>query len=121
MTLNDAQLNYSTIEREMLAVGFKMIIFTNHDVVKHLLAKKDVETMLIYWVYFCTNLIFEFRDKKGFKNIVADHFSCLDLKFISKSLLLNEFFRDKQFMSVNDVPWFADIVYYLAICQIPEH
>lgn len=66
MTLNDAQLNYSTIEREMLAVGFKMIIFTNHDALKHLLAKKDVETMLIYWVYFCTNLIFEFRDKKTF-------------------------------------------------------
>lgn len=59
--------------------------------------------------------------KKGFKNIVTDHFSCPDLKFISESLLLNEFFHDKQIMSVNDVPWFADIVYYLAICQIPEH
>lgn len=52
---------------------------------------------------------------------MVDHFSCLDLKFISESLLLNEFFHDKQLMSVNDVPWFADIVYYLAICQIPEH
>ncbi|KAH9800793.1 hypothetical protein KPL71_000796 [Citrus sinensis] len=43
--------------------------------------------------------------KKGSENIMADHLSRLDFKFIPKSLPLNESFPDKQLMSVNVVPW----------------
>ncbi|XP_052287336.1 uncharacterized protein LOC127898878, partial [Citrus sinensis] len=55
MTLNDAQLNYSTTEKEMLAVvfalqkfrsyliGCKIIIFTDHAALKYLLTKKDAK------------------------------------------------------------------------------
>ena len=61
MTLNDAQLNYSTIEKEMLAVvfalekflsyliGCKIIIFTDHATLKYLLTKKYAK------VRCCTN------------------------------------------------------------------
>ena len=52
---------------------------------------------------------------------MADHLSRLDLKFIPESLPLNEWFPDEQLMSVNVVPWFADIVNYLATGQIIEH
>ena len=52
---------------------------------------------------------------------MADHLSHIDLKFIPESLPLNESFPDEQLMSVNVVPWFADIVNYLATGQIPEH
>ena len=62
MTLNDAYLNYSTTEKEMLAVvfalekfwsyliGCKIIVFTEHAVLKYLLTKKDAKVKLIRWV-----------------------------------------------------------------------
>ena len=113
MTLNDAQLNYSTIEKEMLVVvfalnkfryyliGCKVIIFTDHAALKYLLTKKDAKARLIRWVLLLQEFDIEFRDKKGSENIVADHLSRLDLKFILESLPLNESFPDEQLMSVN--------------------
>ncbi|KAM1763596.1 hypothetical protein ACFX11_002924 [Malus domestica] len=58
-TLNDAQLNYSTTEKELLAVvfaldkfrsyllGTKVIIFTDHAALKYLLTKKEAKPRLI--------------------------------------------------------------------------
>ena len=54
-TLSDAQLNYSTTEKELLAVvfalekfrsyriGFKVIIFSDHAALCYLFTKKDVK------------------------------------------------------------------------------
>ena len=62
MTLNDAQLNYSTTEKEMLVVvfvlekfrsyliGYQIIIFTDHAALKYLLTNKDAKAKLIRWV-----------------------------------------------------------------------
>ena len=58
-TLNDAQLNYSTTEKEFLAVifvlekfrsylvGSHVIIYTDHSAIRHLLSKKDAKACLI--------------------------------------------------------------------------
>jgi hypothetical protein len=58
-TLNDAQLNYSTTEKELLAVvfaldkfrsyliGSKVIIYSNHAALKYLFSKKDAKSHLI--------------------------------------------------------------------------
>ncbi|KAM1450466.1 hypothetical protein ACFX2I_037702 [Malus domestica] len=58
-TLNDAQLNYSTTEKELLAVvfalekfrsyliGTKVIVFSDHAALKYLLTKKDAKPRLI--------------------------------------------------------------------------
>ena len=54
-TLTDAQLNYATTEKELLAVvfafdkfrsyliGSKIIVYTDHSALKYLLAKKDAK------------------------------------------------------------------------------
>ena len=54
-TLNDAQLNYATTEKELLAVVFtfdkfrpylignKVTVFTDHSSIKYLMTKKDVK------------------------------------------------------------------------------
>ena len=61
-TLNDAQLNYATTEKELLAVVFafdkfrpylignKVIVFIDHFAIKYLMTKKDAKPRLIRWV-----------------------------------------------------------------------
>jgi len=61
-TLDDAQMNYATTEKEFLAVVFilkkfssylinsKAIIFTDHTALKYLLKKSDSKLHLICWV-----------------------------------------------------------------------
>ena len=59
----------------------------------------------------------EIRDKKGSKNVVADHVSRLTIT-LAGELPINECFPDEQLMSVTNKPWYADIVNYLAIGKI---
>jgi hypothetical protein len=61
-TLNDTQLNYSTTEKELLAVvfaldkfrsyllGSKIIIYSDHVALKYLFSKKDAKSRLIRWI-----------------------------------------------------------------------
>ena len=61
-TLNEAQRNYNTTEKELLAVvyamdkfrsyliGVEIIIFTDHSTLKYLLTKKNSKARLIRWV-----------------------------------------------------------------------
>jgi hypothetical protein len=76
-TLNDAQLNYSTIEKELLAVifvldkfrsyllGSKIIIYSDHAALKYLFSKKDAKSHLIRWILLLQEFDMEIRDKKG--------------------------------------------------------
>ena len=61
-TLNDAQLNYATTEKDLLAIvltfnkfrpyliGNKVIVHTDHSAIKYLMTKKDAKPRLIWWV-----------------------------------------------------------------------
>ncbi|KAH9752838.1 hypothetical protein KPL71_014866 [Citrus sinensis] len=127
MTLNDAQLNYSTTEKEMLAVvfalekfqsyliGCKIIVFTDHAALKSLLTKKDAKARLIRWVLLLQEFDLEFKDKKGTENVVADHLSRLHFDIITEPLTLNESFPDEQLMSVDVLPWLV----YGKACHLP--
>ena len=52
---------------------------------------------------------------------MADHLSRLHFDTITEPLILNESFSDKQFMSVETLPWYAEIVNYLVTGKLPEH
>ena len=63
----------------------------------------------------------EIRDKKGSKNVIADHLSRLTIEFADDSLPITESFPDEQLMSISQLPWYADIVNYLVTGQMPSH
>ncbi|XP_062075126.1 uncharacterized protein LOC133779149 [Humulus lupulus] len=134
-TLNGAQLNYATTEKELLAIvyafdkfrpylmGNKVIVYTDHSAIRHLIAKKDAKPRLIRWVLLLQEFDMEVRDKKGTENLVADHLSRLELGDESELAAgeINESFPDEQLFTVEDelVPWFADYVNYLAANVVP--
>ncbi|KAM2316657.1 hypothetical protein ACFX1S_000487 [Malus domestica] len=130
-TLNDAQLNYSITEKELLAVvfaldkfrsyllGTKVIIYTDHAALKYLLTKKEAKPRLIRWMLLLQEFDIEIRDKKGSENVVADHLSRLVHE--EEVVPIPETFPDEQLMSIEvSMPWYADLVNYLASKVIPS-
>ncbi|CAN6685843.1 unnamed protein product [Malus baccata var. baccata] len=130
-TLNDAQLNYSTTEKELLAIvfaldkfrsyllGTKVIIYTDHAALKYLLTKKEAKPRLIRWMLLLQEFDIEIRDKKGSENVVADHLSRLVHE--EDVVPIPETFPDEQLMSIKvSEPWYADLVNFLVSKRIPS-
>ena len=78
--MNKAQLDYATTEKEFLAivfaftkfqpnlVGNKVVVFTDHSVIKYLMTKKDANPRLIRWVLILQEFDVEIKDKKKGQN-----------------------------------------------------
>ena len=131
-TLNDAQLNYSTTEKELLAVvfaldkfrsyllGTKVIIYSDHAALKYLLTKKEAKPRLIRWMLLLQEFDIEIRDKKGSENVVADHLSRM-VHEEDDAVPIPETFPDEQLLSIKvSAPWYADLVNYLVSKQVPD-
>ncbi|XP_038976409.1 uncharacterized protein LOC113461320 [Phoenix dactylifera] len=129
--LNNAQLNYATTEKELLAVvfafdkfrsylvGSKVIVYTDHSAIKYLLKKKDAKPRLIRWVLLLQEFDLEIRDKRGMENVVADHLSRLEGQSRADEVPINESFPDEQLLAVSVIPWYADLVNYLVSGIVP--
>nr|GFA40705.1 reverse transcriptase domain-containing protein [Tanacetum cinerariifolium] len=89
-TMNDAETNYTMIEKEMLAVVYafkkfrsylimnKSIVRTDHSALKYLFAKKYAKARLLRWVLLLQEFDFKVLDTKGAENLAADHLSRLE-------------------------------------------
>ena len=130
-TLNEAQRNYTTTEKELLAVvyaldkfraylvGSDIIIFTDHSALKCLLTKKDVKARLIRWVLLLQEFNLQIKDKKGVKNVVADHLSRLTIAHNTHNPPINNEFPEESLLVVESAPWYAHIANFLATGEIP--
>ncbi|XP_006598456.1 uncharacterized protein [Glycine max] len=131
--LNDAQLNYATTEKEMLAivyalkkfrsylVGSRVIVFTDHAAIKYLLTKANSKPRLIRWILLLQEFDLVIKDRKGSKNFVADHLSRLVNEEVThKELEIHDEFLDESLLVVNERPWFADLANYKAAGIIPK-
>ena len=112
--LNDAQKNYTTTEKELLAVvyaidkfrsylvGSKVIVYTDHAALKYLLTKQDSKPRLIRWVLLLQEFDIEIRDRKGTENQVADHLSRIEPVAGASlpSTEISETFPDEQLFAI---------------------
>ncbi|XP_071902547.1 uncharacterized protein [Coffea arabica] len=128
--LNGAQLNYSTTEKELLAVifalekfrsyllGAKVIVFSDHAALRYLMTKKDAKPRLIRWILLLHEFDLEIRDKKGSENLVADHLSRIPVGEDNEPL--KDAFPEEHLFSLHSkLPWYADLVNYLVTGNFP--
>ncbi|XP_070057101.1 uncharacterized protein [Nicotiana tomentosiformis] len=133
-TLGSAHLNYTIMEKEILAVvfafdkfrsyliGSKVIVYTDHVTIRYLIAKKESNPRLIRWVLLLQEFNLEIHDRKGTNNQVADHLSRLEgAEKRMKVEDITETFPDEQLLAVimEETPWYADIANYLASSIVP--
>ncbi|RVX03601.1 Retrovirus-related Pol polyprotein from transposon 17.6 [Vitis vinifera] len=102
-TLNEAQKNYTTTEKELLAVvfaldkfraylvGSSIVVFTDHSALKYLLTKQDAKARLIRWILLLQEFNLQIRDKKG-----------------------------ESLMSVDLAPWYSHIANFLVTGEVPS-
>ncbi|KAL4302470.1 hypothetical protein GQ457_10G014000 [Hibiscus cannabinus] len=132
-TLNDAQVNYTTTEKELLDVvfafdkfrsyliGTKVIVYTDHSTIKYLVTKKDAKPRLIRWILLLQEFDLEIKDRKGTENQVADHLSRLENKSdLDSKSEIKENFPDEKILSATAIPWYADIVNFLVSGVLPH-
>jgi hypothetical protein len=121
-TLNGAQLNYSTTEKEFLAVVFafeklrsyivnsKVVVYTDHAAIKYILAKKEAKPHLIHWILLLQEFDVEIRDKKGVENVVADHLSRMNRGQDVKEPIEDKMRDDHLYRVLDKDNWMIDII-----------
>nr|KAJ0213977.1 hypothetical protein LSAT_V11C400224130 [Lactuca sativa] len=114
-TLDNAQSNYSTTEKALLAIvfawekfrqyllGTKVIVYSDHVALKYLMTKKDAKPRLIRWILLLQE--FDFR--------ITSNETPLPLR--------DEFPDEHLFSLTQSIPWYADIVNFLVSKRIPTH
>ncbi|XP_013594557.1 PREDICTED: uncharacterized protein LOC106302638 [Brassica oleracea var. oleracea] len=133
-TLDEAQRNYTTTEKELLAVvyafekfrqylvGSRVIVHTDHTAIKYLMQKKDAKPRLMRWILILQEFDIEIKDKRGVENGVAGHISRIRIENdvpIDDFLPTENVYQTDSFIG-NNRPWYADIVNYLAADVEPE-
>ncbi|RDX94471.1 Retrovirus-related Pol polyprotein, partial [Mucuna pruriens] len=128
--MDSAQQNYTTIEKELLAIifaldkfcayllGSRIIVFSDHVALRYLLKKPNAKQRLIRLMLLLQEFNIEIRDKKGVENSIADHLSRIERE--SKPIPIRDEFPDEQLLHIQtSTPWFSDICNYVETSQFP--
>nr|GEV03908.1 reverse transcriptase domain-containing protein [Tanacetum cinerariifolium] len=129
-TMTEAQIHYTTTEKEMLAIVYafekfrpylvlsKSIVYTDHSALKYFLNKQDAKPRLLRWVLLLQEFDIIILDKKGSENLAADHLSRLENPHqdVLENKDINENFPLETLgsLSSHNTSWFADIVNFHA-------
>nr|GEX92935.1 DNA-directed DNA polymerase [Tanacetum cinerariifolium] len=132
-TMNQAETNYTTTEKEMLVIVYafekfrsylimnKSIVYTDHSALKYLFAKKDVKARLLHWILLLQEFDFKVIDTKEAENYAADHLSRLKnpYEYIFDPKEINEAFPLESLNKIAhqdpSTPWLV----YGKVCHLP--
>nr|GFA17052.1 reverse transcriptase domain-containing protein [Tanacetum cinerariifolium] len=127
--MNQAEANYITTEKEMLAVVYafkkfrsylimnKSIVYTDHFALKYLFAKKDAKARLLRWILLLQEFDFKVIDTCGVENYAVDHLSRLENPYenVFHPKEINETFPLESLNKVAhkdpSTPWTFDITF----------
>ena len=127
-------MNYATTEKEFLAVVFalekfqsylinsKVIIFTDHAALKHLMKKSDSKPCLIQLVFLPQEFDVEIKDKAGMANAVVDHLSRLGPEAtLREEIPIDDSFLDEQLLAISHqaTPWYTDLINFKVCGVLP--
>ncbi|KAH9780071.1 RNA-directed DNA polymerase [Citrus sinensis] len=139
-TFTPTQINYTTTEKELLAVVFafdkfraylvstKVTVYTDHAAIKYLISKKDAKPRLIRWILLLQEFDLEIKDRKGTKNEVPDHLSRLeaDTSTLTRKRITKTFpdeqllvVQQAQMLQQSESPWYAAFANYLVSGLLP--
>ena len=130
-TLNEAQRNYTTTEKELLEmvyaldkfhaylIGSDIVLFKAHSALKYLLTKQNAKARLIRWVLLLQKFNLQIRDKKGVENVVVDHLSRLTIAHNTHNPPIYDEFPEESLLIVDSAPWFSHIANFLVIGELP--
>jgi len=135
-TLDATQANYTTTEKELLAIVFALekfrsyllgtcvIVYIDHAALKYLLKKAESKPRLIRWMLWLQEFDLEICDRSGAHNLVADHLSRIEHAFEDspiRDVFLNDHLYILYIISNSfPTPWFANIVNYLVASILPS-
>ena len=85
------------------------------------MTKKEAKPRLIRWALLLQEFDLEIKDKKGSDKVIADHFSRFEKTTVKgKGTELAENFPDEQLFQLSfQLPWYANIVNFLACGVMP--
>ncbi|KAH9750406.1 hypothetical protein KPL71_013870 [Citrus sinensis] len=139
-TFTPTQINYTTTEKELLAVvfafdkfraylvGTKVTVYTDHAAIKYLISKKDDKLRLIKLILLLQEFDLEIKDRKRTENQVADHLSRLEADTSTLTRKgITETFPDEQLLVIQqsqmlqqlESPWYAGFANYLVNGLLP--
>lgn len=122
--LTMAERNYSTTERECLAMVFSVkkfrhylicnpiVFFVDHMTIKYLVNKPELSGRLARWVLLLEEFDYTVEYKPGWMHLQADHLSRLS-KHVRVTPVDNRFADDNLFVATAEAEWYAGIVEFL--------
>ena len=84
----------------------------------YLLTKKNAKARLIRWVLLLQEFNLQIKDKKGVKNVVADHLLRLTIAHNTHNPPINDEFLEESLLLVENAPWYAHIANFLETGEI---
>ena len=128
--LTPAERNYSTTERECLAMVFSVkkfrhylicnpvVFFVDHMAIKYLVNKAEPSSRLARWVLLLEEFDYTVEYKPGKMHLQADHLSRLSEE-MGTSPLDDKFIDENLFLVTSSTDWYASIVEFLTTRRLP--